>query len=88
MTFDRLFNWNNIFVYNSFIDNKNTEIQLFLRRRNGYCLTKQPLNYPPGMTKINLCLRYFIHCLKINMLREYCLKFVQGHKHCLVLNRA
>ena len=29
MTFDTLINWNNIFVYNCFIDNKNTEIQLF-----------------------------------------------------------
>ena len=29
MTFDRLLKWNNIFVYNCFIDNKNTEIQLF-----------------------------------------------------------
>ena len=29
MTFDRLLKWNNIFVYNCLIDNKNTEIQQF-----------------------------------------------------------
>ena len=69
------------FVFYCFIDTKNTEIQPFYSNRNGYCLPKQPLNYPPEMTKINLCLTHFTHCLKINMLREYRLKFMQGHKH-------
>ena len=69
------------FVFYCFIDTKNTEIQPFYSNRNGYCLPKQPLNYPPEMTKINLCLTHFTHCLKRNMLREYRLKFMQGHKH-------
>ena len=81
VAFDRVFNTKNSFVYYCFIDTKNTEVQQFYSNRNEYFLGKQPLNYPPEMTKINLCLRLFIHCIKINMLREYRLKFMQGHKH-------
>ena len=51
-------------------------------------VTALELPPPPEMTKINLCLRHFTHCLKINMLQEYRLKFMQGHKHFLVINRA
>ena len=79
--FDGVLNTNNNFVYYCFIYTKNTEIQGFYSNRNGYFLSKQPLNYPVEMTKINVCLRHFTHCLEINMLREYRLKFVQGHIH-------
>ena len=81
VVFDGRFNTNKRFVYYCLIDTKNTEILPFYANRNGYFLGKQPLNYPPEMTKTNLCLRHFTHCLKINTLREYRLKFMQGHKH-------
>ena len=65
------FNTNKSFVYYCLII-KSLKYSHFIQTgMDGYFLGKQPLNYPPEMTKINLCLRHFTDCLKIN--GPYCL---------------